>query len=106
VDHDRGGISRGWEREFGQAESLYRNPGRDRVLVFDPPSPRAAGPSILGRPRVFAEGLAIPLGVLPYRDGAFVHHGTEVVFLRDTDGDGRADKREVILSGFGVQDHT
>ena len=87
-----------------QAESLYKNPGRDRVLVFDPPQAKPAGPAVLGKPRVFADGLAIPLGVLPYRDGALVHHGTEVVFLRDTDGDGRADKREVILSGFGVQD--
>ena len=86
------------------AESLYKNPGRDRVLVFDPPSAHPGAPTVLGKPRVFADGLAIPLGVLPYRDGALVHHGTEVVFLRDTDGDGRADKREVILSGFGVQD--
>jgi len=87
-----------------QAESLYKNPGRDRVLVFDPPAPQRTGPTVLGKPSVFADGLAIPLGVLPYRDGALVHHGTEVVFLRDADGDGRADKREIILSGFGVQD--
>ena len=87
-----------------QAESLYRSAGRDRVLVFDPPARESKGATVLGKPRVFAEGLAIPLGLLPYRDGTFVHHGTEVVFLRDTDGDGRADKREVVLSGFGVQD--
>src|SRR6185503_15755031 len=29
---------------------------------------------------------------------------TEIVFLSDTDGDGKADQREVVLSGFGVQD--
>ncbi|HEY0552290.1 MAG TPA: PVC-type heme-binding CxxCH protein, partial [Verrucomicrobiae bacterium] len=56
------------------------------------------------KPRVFADGLAIPLGLLPYKNGAYVQHGTEIVFLSDTDGDGQADKREVILSGFGVQD--
>jgi putative membrane-bound dehydrogenase-like protein len=87
-----------------QAESLYKNPGRDRVLIFDPPKPDAAADRVLGKPRVFADGLAIPLGLLPYRDGAFVHHGSDIVLLRDTDGDGRSERREVILSGFGVQD--
>ena len=82
-----------------KAEALFAEGGRDRVLVFD--SPYGVGPH---KPRVFADGLAIPLGLLPYRDGAFVQYGREIWFLRDTDGDGRADKREVVLRGFGIQD--
>lgn len=81
------------------AAALYRQPRRDRVLVFDDAS--GAGPHT---PRVFADGLAIPLGLLPYKDGVFVQHGAEIVHLRDTDRDGRADTREVILSGFGIGD--
>ncbi len=81
------------------AEALYKSKARDKVTVFD--RPFAAG---LHQPRAFAEGLAIPEGVLPYKDGAVVQHGHDVVFLRDTDGDGKADQREVLLSGFGVQD--
>ncbi len=98
------------------AEALYRNGGRDKVLVF--PSLREGGrnnaagvgglvPSstpLYGQPRVFADGLAMPMGVLPYKDGAIIQHGSEILFLRDTDGDGKADKREVLLSGFGIQD--
>ena len=81
------------------AKALYERGGRDKVLVFDDPySPGQR------QPRVFADGLAMPMGVLPYKDGAIVGHGPEVLFLRDSDGDGRADKREVILSGFGIQD--
>jgi hypothetical protein len=82
-----------------QAKALYENPGKDKVLVFD--TPFAPGPQ---KPRVFADGLAIPLGVLPYKDGCYVQHGPDIVLLHDTDNDGRADKREVILTGFGVQD--
>jgi hypothetical protein len=83
----------------GAAAALYAEPRRDRVLVLDDPH----GPAPR-KPRVFADGLAIPLGLLPWRDGAFVQHGTDILFLRDTDGDGRADGREVVLTGFGVGD--
>ena len=81
------------------AEALYKSKARDKVIVFD--HPFAAG---LHQPRAFADGLAIPEGVLPYKDGAIVQHGHDVVFLRDTAGAGKADKREVLLTGFGVQD--
>lgn len=81
------------------ARALYERGGQDRVLVFD----RPYGPDP-GRPRVFADNLAMPMGVLPYKDGALVHHGPDVLLMRDTDGDGRADRRETILSGFGIQD--
>ena len=84
------------------AKELYASKAKDKVLVYDrdPASPTG----YKSKPRVFADGLAIPLGILPYKNGVYVQHGTEIVFLSDTDGDGRADKREVILSGFGVQD--
>jgi len=93
-----------------KAAALYREGGRDGVLVFE--TPCAPG---LQKPRLFAgKGLtdtqsvlmdmAMPMGVLPYKDGAIVHHGSELLFLRDTNGDGKADKREVLLNGFGVQD--
>jgi putative membrane-bound dehydrogenase-like protein len=84
------------------AKELYASKAKDKVLVYDrdPKSPT----SYKTTPRVFADGLAIPLGILPYKNGVYVQHGTEIVFLSDTDGDGRADKREVILTGFGVQD--
>jgi len=81
------------------AEALYKSKARDKVVVFD--TPFAAGPQ---KARVFADGLAIPEGVLPYKDGAVVQHGREVVFLGDADGDGRADSRKALLTGFGIQD--
>jgi putative membrane-bound dehydrogenase-like protein len=83
-----------------QAQKLYASKAKDKVLVWDRPFEH--GP--LPPPRVFADGLAIPLGILPYGNGVYVQHGPEIVFLEDSDGDGRADQRKVILSGFGVQD--
>ncbi len=84
------------------AKELYASKAKDKVLVFDRDPQSPTGYS--SKPRVFADGLAIPLGILPFKNGVYVQHGPDIVFLSDTDGDGRADKRDVILSGFGVQD--
>ncbi len=81
------------------ARALYQNGGKDKVLVFD--EPNGPGPQT---PRLFAEGLAIPLGVLPTKQGTFVQHGPEIRRYRDDDGDGKADRFDVILEGFGIQD--
>ena len=84
------------------ADALYASRAKDKVLVFDrdPKSPTG----LASKPRVFAEGLAIPLGVLPFKNGCYVQHGHDIAFLEDTDGDGKADRRTVTLTGFGVQD--
>ena len=81
------------------AEEIYSRGGRDRVLVFD--TPCAPGRQV---PRTFADKLAMPMSVLPIADGVLVAHGPQILMLRDTDADGTADSREVVLEGFGVQD--
>lgn len=54
---------------------------------------------------VFADGLLIPTGVLPdERGGCYVANSTELIYLQDTDGDGKADRRQIVLSGFGTED--
>ena len=52
----------------------------------------------------FAEGLNIPTGIELGNHGVYVGQNTEVLFLKDTDGDLRADERSVLLSGFGNGD--
>jgi putative membrane-bound dehydrogenase-like protein len=81
------------------AEALFRSGGKDRVLVFDHPS--RPGPQT---PRVFVEGLAIPLGILPWRGGVLVQHGHDIRYYEDRNRDGRADGHRVVLGGFGIQD--
>ncbi|HYT60853.1 MAG TPA: hypothetical protein VEL06_11820, partial [Haliangiales bacterium] len=82
-----------------EARALFARGGRDRVLVFDTPTAPARQ-----KPRAFAEGLVIPLGLLPYKNGAFVQYDGEIRFYQDTDGDGRADRQEPVLTGFGIED--
>ncbi|NBV87085.1 MAG: sorbosone dehydrogenase, partial [Verrucomicrobia bacterium] len=58
---------------------------------------------------LFADDLLIPTGVAPDlgedgRNHAYVGASTELLELTDTDGDGKADQRRVVLSGFGTED--
>ena len=81
------------------AEALFAKGGTDQALVFD--NPYGPGPHT---PRVFAEGLVIPLGILPWKDGALIQYGHEIRHYHDTDNDGKADGFDPVLTGFGVQD--
>lgn len=59
------------------------------------------GDGIMDRRTTFLDELVLPRGILPIRDGALVIAPPEVLFCRDTDGDGRADERIVLESGVG-----
>jgi putative membrane-bound dehydrogenase-like protein len=51
--------------------------------------------------KVFADNLPFPNGVLPWNRGVLVTAAPDILFLKDTDGDGRADEKRVVLTGFG-----
>ena len=51
---------------------------------------------------LFAEKLSFPTGILTWRDGVIVTAAPEILFLRDTNNDGQADTREVLVSGLST----
>jgi putative membrane-bound dehydrogenase-like protein len=50
---------------------------------------------------VFLSELNFPTGVMPWRKGVIVSAAPEVFYAEDRDGDGKADHRVTLLSGFG-----
>ena len=49
----------------------------------------------------FLDGLAFPTGVAPWRDGVLITCAPDILFARDTTGDGVADEVRVVVTGFG-----
>ncbi len=52
--------------------------------------------------RVFADDLPWPTGVFCAQGGIYVAATPDILFLQDTDGDGRADRRAVVFTGFAI----
>ncbi|VTS08136.1 PVC-type heme-binding CxxCH protein [Tuwongella immobilis] len=77
-------------------------PAKDRLQVLSDFGPDGRARKIV----TFADDLNIPIGVLPLPSGndVLVHSIPNVYLLRDTNGDGKADERKVILSGIGYRD--
>ncbi|HEX3654261.1 MAG TPA: PVC-type heme-binding CxxCH protein [Pirellulales bacterium] len=50
---------------------------------------------------IFAEGLSWPTAIACYDGGVFVGAAPDIVYCKDTNGDGRADVQKTIYTGFG-----
>ncbi len=71
----------------------------DKLLVFD------LGPD--GKPTkvtTFLDGLNCPTGFQFYKDGVLVMQAPDLWFVRDTNGDGKADWKERVLMGMDSAD--
>jgi putative membrane-bound dehydrogenase-like protein len=55
---------------------------------------------------VFAENLTFPNGVLPWGKGLLVTCAPDFLYFEDTNGDGKADVRKVLLTGFNATKST
>ena len=51
---------------------------------------------------VYADKLVWPTGVAVWKGGVFVSAAPDILYFKDTDGDGKADVRKQIYTGFGV----
>jgi putative heme-binding domain-containing protein len=72
----------------------------DKIVVLE--DTKGAGKA--DKATVFADNMLIPTGLAPGDGGVYVAQSTELLHLKDTDGDGKADVRRVVLSSFGTED--
>ena len=74
--------------------------GDDRVKILEDTD----GDGRADKVTVFAERLNIPTSFTFYDGGIVVSQAPYFLFLKDTDGDDKADVRETIIDGWGVRD--
>ena len=60
----------------------------------------ADGDGTMDGSTVFADGLTWPTGLLCYDGGLFVATQPDLIYCKDTDGDGKADVCETVFTGF------
>ena len=74
--------------------------GRDRIRICEDTN----GDGKADKFTIFAEQLSIPTAITFYRGGAIVQDGPQTVYLKDTDGDDKADVRKVLITGWALGD--
>ncbi|MCW1887278.1 plastocyanin/azurin family copper-binding protein [Luteolibacter flavescens] len=72
----------------------------DKLLVFDldPKTGKAV------KCTTFMDGLNCPTGFQFYKDGVLLMQSPDLWYIRDTDGDGKADTKERVLHGLDAAD--
>jgi putative heme-binding domain-containing protein len=87
--------------EYPYAAPLDR-PGRDSIRILEDFDANGRARKV----SVFADGLNIPIGLYPFRDGVIAFSIPNIYLLEDTDGDGKADRREVLYGPLGYERDT
>lgn len=75
-------------------------PGKDTVKILEDFAPNGLARKVT----TFADGLNIPIGILPTAKGALVYSIPHIYHMTDNDGDGVADKRDILYSTYGFKD--
>ena len=70
--------------------------GSDRIKICEDTD----GDGVADKFTVFAEGLNIPFSLTFSNGGVIVHERTSTWFMKDTDGDGKADVKKEIITGW------
>lgn len=74
--------------------------GHDRIRICEDTD----NDGVADKFTVFAEGLSIPTAMTYYRGGLIVQNGDQTLYLKDTNGDGQADLKSVLISNWAVGD--
>jgi putative membrane-bound dehydrogenase-like protein len=74
--------------------------GRDRLKICDDTD----GDGRADKFTVFADQLSIPTGMVFANGGLILTVGGDTLFLKDTDGDDKADERRVLFTGWSMGD--
>jgi putative membrane-bound dehydrogenase-like protein len=79
---------------------IQDRPGMDKISILT--DTNADG--VMDKKEVFHQGLDLVTGLVFYKDGVIVTQAPDILWLRDTDADGKADKVEKLYTNLGTGD--
>src|SRR4029078_6224982 len=76
------------------------NEARDKIVILED----TARDGRADKSTVFADNLHVPLSFELGDGGVYVSEQPSLTFLKDTNGDGKADMKRLVMTGFGTED--
>src|SRR6266581_1157416 len=83
-------------RDYSEMRDVHPHLGRIRMLED------TNGDGVFDRATVYADDLPWPTSVMYYDGGIFVAASPDILYFKDTNGDGKADLRKIVFTGFGA----
>src|SRR6266571_7114324 len=71
-------------------------PARSRIRLLEDTN----GDGKIDRSTIFAENVLAVSGFMPWKGGLIVTSAPDILYMKDTDGDGKADVRKALYTGF------
>jgi putative membrane-bound dehydrogenase-like protein len=81
--------------DYSERRDETPHPGRIKMLED------TDGDGFFDKATIFADNLPWPTAVICWNGGVFVGASPDIIWLKDTNGDGKADERETVFTGFG-----
>ena len=90
-----------WVADMGSyPQYLPGAPPNDKILILEDTD----DDGVADKQTIFADSLYMPNSFEFGNGGVYVSQPPNIWFMKDTDGDGKADGKEIVLHGFGTED--
>ena len=89
-----------WKDSGSLEKGKYERPARDRISILSD----ADGDGVMDKKHVFYEGLELVTSFVFHKDGVIICAAPDIISLRDTDRDGKAETVAKVYTGLGIGD--